>query len=63
MRVKGRTDDMNNLLKRADELVSVMQHHDGITATSKYHIEELFKKRMRETSNDLVKAIGLLSKH
>lgn len=26
-------------LVRADELLAVMQHHDGITATSKYHIE------------------------
>lgn len=35
-----------------------MQHHDGITATSKYHIETLFKNRMKEMTNQL---IGLIS--
>jgi len=26
------------LLRESDELLAVIQHHDGITATSKYHI-------------------------
>jgi hypothetical protein len=34
-----------------------MQHHDGITATSKYHIEDLFKKHMKSSSDSLIKAI------
>lgn len=34
---------LKNLLVEADELLSVMQHHDGITATSKFHIEEQFR--------------------
>ena len=38
-----------------------MQHHDGITATSKYHIEELFKGRMRKGEADLVEAIKKLN--
>jgi hypothetical protein len=39
--------DLRGLLEKADALLAVMQHHDGITATSKYHIEELFIRRMR----------------
>lgn len=35
-----------------------MQHHDGITATSKYHIEEGFKNAMRKTSDTLIKNIA-----
>lgn len=34
-------------LRKAEQLLAVMQHHDGITATSKLKIEELFKKRIR----------------
>ena len=40
---KRENDDHRKLMVRADELLSVMQHHDGITATSKYHIEEKFR--------------------
>jgi hypothetical protein len=38
--VNGGAEDAmyRGLLQKADELVAVMQHHDGITATSKYHI-------------------------
>ena len=35
---KRENDEHRKLLNRADELLSVMQHHDGITATSKYYI-------------------------
>lgn len=40
-RVSGKKEDfsMRVLLNKADELLAVNQHHDGITATSKYHIE------------------------
>jgi hypothetical protein len=31
-----------------------MQHHDGITATSKKHIEDLFKERMRKSSKQMI---------
>lgn len=48
------------LLQKADELVAVMQHHDGITATSKYHIQELFKRRMRTASDDIIRAVAKL---
>lgn len=37
-----------------------MQHHDGITATSKYYIEENFKNVMRRTSDALIKSIAKL---
>jgi hypothetical protein len=53
--------EYRSLLERADALVSVMQHHDGITATSKYHIEELFKGRMRKGEEELVAAIKKLN--
>jgi hypothetical protein len=46
------------LLQEADELLAVMQHHDGITATSKYHIEEMFKDRMRAKTTDLISALA-----
>lgn len=49
--------EYRKLLEKADELVSVIQHHDGITATSKYHIEELFKRRMKQSEEELVVAI------
>jgi len=45
------------MLKKSDELLSVFQHHDGITATSKYHIEELFKDRMKVQTDSLLNAI------
>lgn len=35
-----------------------MQHHDGITATSKYHIEELFKDRMKAKSVSIISALS-----
>lgn len=38
--------NIRSLLVASDQLLSVMQHHDGITATSKLHIENLFKDRM-----------------
>jgi len=41
-------------LTEADELLSVLQHHDGITATSKAHIEKLFKDRMKAKSDSLI---------
>lgn len=31
-------DTYRKTLVTADELLSIMQHHDGITATSKFHI-------------------------
>lgn len=46
------------LLVQADQLLSVMQHHDGITATSKYHIENLFKTRINSKTLDLMNAIA-----
>ena len=39
-----------------------MQHHDGITATSKTHIERLFKQRMRDTTAILTKTLQRLTK-
>lgn len=50
-------EGLRKLLTEADELLAVMQHHDGITATSKYHIEELFIKRMTNVSDKMVKGI------
>lgn len=34
-----------------------MQHHDGITATSKSYIEKLFKDRMVNSSKELIEII------
>lgn len=34
-----------------------MQHHDGITATSKSYIEKMFKDRMRNSSKELIEII------
>jgi hypothetical protein len=31
-----------------------MQHHDGITATSKTHIERGFKLKMKDKSNEII---------
>lgn len=43
----------NNMdkLVGAQELLAVMQHHDGITATSKTYIENEFRNRMQKRSN------------
>ena len=40
-RMKGGAENTSYraLLERVDALLSIMQHHDGIAATSKYHIE------------------------
>jgi hypothetical protein len=35
-----------------------MQHHDGITATSKYHIENMFKDRMNAKTAAILDAIS-----
>jgi hypothetical protein len=35
-----------------------MQHHDGITATSKMHIEDLFKERMKNSSRSMIGDLG-----
>lgn len=45
------------IVQKAEELLSIMQHHDGITATSKAHIEKLFKDRMINSSRDLIEII------
>lgn len=37
-----------------------MQHHDGITATSKYHIENMFKDRMNAKTTAIINAIAQL---
>lgn len=34
-----------------------MQHHDGITATSKEHIERGFKNKMAKQSLELIEAV------
>jgi hypothetical protein len=39
-----------------------MQHHDGITATSKYHIEEMMKNRMIGLSEEILNTIAKLNK-
>jgi hypothetical protein len=35
-----------------------MQHHDGITATSKYHIETAFQDKMKSKSAEIVRLIS-----
>jgi hypothetical protein len=40
--------------------LAVIQHHDGITATSKYHIENLFKERMNQKTKDMLHVIAEL---
>ena len=40
-----------------------MQHHDGITATSKTYIERLFKQRMRQSTATLIKTLGRMTKN
>lgn len=45
------------LLAESNELLALMQHHDGITATSKRHIEAEMKGRMKTTSDALVESI------
>lgn len=47
-------------LQDADELLAIMQHHDGITATSKTYIEDEFKNRMIRQTTDIVKKIKQL---
>jgi hypothetical protein len=49
---------VRQLLIQGDELLAVMQHHDGITATSKYHIENMFKDRMNAKSNEILNSIA-----
>lgn len=50
--------NIKKLLNDADELLAVMQHHDGITATSKYHIENMFKDRMNAKTTAIIDAIS-----
>ena len=42
---------------KAEELLAVMQHHDCITATSKTHIERMFKDRMRNMTTQLIQSM------
>jgi replicative superfamily II helicase len=42
--------NFSSIVQRAEELLAIMQHHDGITATSKSYIEKLFKDRMINSS-------------
>ena len=35
----------------------MLQHHDGITATSKTYIEDEFRKRIRDRSNEIMASI------
>ena len=50
-------DDHHLTLLRAEELLAIMQHHDGITATSKSYIERGFKERMANSSIELLEAV------
>lgn len=52
--------NIRSLLVASDQLLSVMQHHDGITATSKLHIENLFKDRMGAKTIEIINAISEL---
>lgn len=45
------------IIQKSEELLAIMQHHDGITATSKAHIEKLFKDRMNNSSKELIEII------
>lgn len=47
---------------KAEELLAIMQHHDGITATSKSYIEKLFKDRMINSSRELIDAVQKVHK-
>ena len=41
------------MLQAADELLAIMQHHDGITATSKTHIELDYKDKINNISEQI----------
>ena len=43
-------EEHHETLLRSEELLAIMQHHDGITATSKSYIEKEFKERMAKKS-------------
>lgn len=45
------------IVQKSEELLAIMQHHDGITATSKSYIEKLFKDRMNNSSKELIEII------
>lgn len=50
--------DNKALLSDTEELLAVMQHHDGITATSKTYIEDEFKKRMKDKIGQISTSIN-----
>jgi hypothetical protein len=59
-KITNLTDAYKKLLPM-EELLAIMQHHDGITATSKHYIEVDMMKKMNKTNQDIVEQFKDLS--